>query len=80
VAAKLKTMPPGLCLRFAQEQDAELIWALAEFEKRSQLEWSVLDWKSRAIALYKRLGAQPMSEWTVYRLAGSALQDFSRIS
>jgi GNAT superfamily N-acetyltransferase len=39
-----------------------------------RLEWSVLDWNQRAIDFYKSLGAAPMSEWTIYRVTGSALQ------
>jgi len=39
-----------------------------------RLEWSVLDWNQRAIDFYKSLGAAPMSEWTMYRVTGSALQ------
>lgn len=33
-----------------------------------RLEWSVLDWNESAIDFYKRLGAVPMDEWTVFRL------------
>jgi len=39
-----------------------------------RLEWSVLDWNEPAIGFYKRLGAGPMDEWTVYRLTGDALR------
>ena len=39
----------------------------------SRLSWSVLDWNTGAIALYEGLGAQPMTEWTGYRLSGPAL-------
>ena len=39
-----------------------------------RLEWSVLDWNAPAIGFYQKLGAQPLDEWTVYRLSGSALQ------
>jgi GNAT superfamily N-acetyltransferase len=39
----------------------------------ARLEWSVLDWNAPSIAFYKSLGAVPMDEWTVYRLAGDAL-------
>lgn len=39
-----------------------------------RLEWSVLDWNESAIKLYRRMGAQPMTEWTVQRLAGEALK------
>ena len=38
-----------------------------------RLEWSVLNWNAPAIEFYKKLGAVPMSEWTVFRLAGPAL-------
>ena len=39
----------------------------------ARLEWAVLDWNEPAIGFYKRLGAIPMDEWTVFRLTGSAL-------
>lgn len=39
-----------------------------------RLEWSVLDWNEPSIKFYKSLGAEPMDEWTVYRLTGNALQ------
>ena len=38
-----------------------------------RFEWSVLDWNRNSIEFYKKLGAQPMDDWTVYRLAGAAL-------
>ena len=38
-----------------------------------RLEWSVLDWNEPAIVFYKRLGAAPMNEWTIYRVTGDAL-------
>jgi len=38
-----------------------------------RLEWSVLDWNEPAIGFYKKLGAVPMDEWTVYRLSGDTL-------
>ncbi len=39
----------------------------------ARLEWSVLDWNESAIGFYRRLGALPMNEWTVYRMTGNAL-------
>lgn len=39
-----------------------------------RLEWAVLDWNDLAIRFYLSLGAQPMSEWTVYRLTGDSLK------
>lgn len=40
----------------------------------ARLEWSVLDWNEPALAFYRALGAQPMTEWTVQRLDGDALK------
>lgn len=34
-----------------------------------RLEWAVLDWNVPAIEFYKRIGAQPLDEWTVYRIS-----------
>jgi len=33
-----------------------------------RFEWSVLNWNEKAIQFYKKMGAYPMSEWTVYRM------------
>ena len=38
-----------------------------------RFEWAVLDWNAPAIEFYKSLGARPMHDWTVFRLAGDAL-------
>lgn len=43
-----------------------------------RLEWSVLKWNAPAIGFYERLGAVPMDEWQVYRLAGEALSALAR--
>lgn len=37
-------------------------------------EWSVLDWNQRAIDFYRKLGARPMSDWTIFRVSGEALE------
>jgi GNAT superfamily N-acetyltransferase len=39
----------------------------------NRLEWAVLNWNEPAIGFYRKLGAVPMNEWTVYRLTGEAL-------
>jgi GNAT superfamily N-acetyltransferase len=39
-----------------------------------RVEWSVLDWNSPSIEFYKKLGAVPLEEWTMYRLTGESLQ------
>src|SRR5213594_3118336 len=33
-----------------------------------RMEWAVLNWNDRAIQFYRKLGAKPMDEWTVFRL------------
>ena len=43
-----------------------------------RLEWSCLDWNTPSIEFYKSLGAQPMEEWTVYRLAGQTLEEMAQ--
>ncbi len=39
-----------------------------------RLEWSVLNWNERAMEFYQELGAEPMDEWTTFRLGGEALE------
>lgn len=38
-----------------------------------RFEWSVLDWNEPAIGFYRKLGARPLDDWTVFRLNGDAL-------
>ena len=42
-----------------------------------RLEWWCLDWNEPSIAFYRSLGAEPMSDWTVYRIAGQTLRDLA---
>ena len=39
-----------------------------------RLDWWCLDWNQSAIDFYTRLGAEPMSDWTVYRLGTEAMK------
>lgn len=39
-----------------------------------RLEWACLDWNKPSIDFYLSLGAQPMDEWTTYRLTGDTLR------
>jgi GNAT superfamily N-acetyltransferase len=39
-----------------------------------RLEWRVLDWNEPSIAFYRKLGAEPLEDWTVFRVTGDALQ------
>jgi GNAT superfamily N-acetyltransferase len=60
---------------------SELLAALAAECVRcgySRLQWSVLDWNEPAIAFYRRLGATPMDDWTVFRVDGAALAALGR--
>ncbi len=41
---------------------------LAKERDCGRIEWSVLDWNLPSIKFYKGLGAEPMKDWTVYRL------------
>ncbi|CAN5292107.1 GNAT family N-acetyltransferase [soil metagenome] len=43
----------------------------------ARLEWWVLDWNSPAIEFYRAVGAEPMDDWTVFRLSGPALDRFA---
>lgn len=38
-----------------------------------RLEWWCLDWNKPSIDFYVSLGAEPMSDWTVYRITGDTL-------
>ncbi|MET8760857.1 GNAT family N-acetyltransferase [Lentzea sp. NPDC004782] len=40
----------------------------------TRLQWSVLNWNEPSIRFYESLGAVPMDEWTVMRVADEALQ------
>lgn len=40
-----------------------------------RLEWSCLDWNQPSIDFYLSLGAEPMDDWTVYRISGDALKN-----
>jgi GNAT superfamily N-acetyltransferase len=38
-----------------------------------RMEWAVLDWNTPAVEFYRRMGARPLDDWTVFRLTGTAL-------
>ena len=53
-----------------------LLERLAQIAKErgcGRMEWAVLDWNEPAIQFYRKLGAQPMEEWTVFRLTGEGI-------
>ena len=47
--------------------------AIAKERGCGRLEWWCLDWNKPSIDFYLSLGAEPMNDWTVYRVAGDAL-------
>lgn len=46
---------------------------IAMERKCGRLEWWCLDWNQSSIDFYLSLGAEPMKEWTVYRLTEKEL-------
>lgn len=42
-----------------------------------RLEWSCLDWNKPSIDFYLSLDAEPMSDWTVYRITGKTLENMA---
>ena len=54
----------------------ELLMHVAQVARErdcGRLEWSVLDWNEPAIKFYRKLGANPLDEWTTFRVTGEAL-------
>ncbi len=43
-----------------------------------RLEWWCLDWNKPSIDFYLSLGAEPMDEWTTYRVTGENLDKLAR--
>ena len=52
--------------------------SIAVERKCGRLEWWCLDWNQPSIDFYLSLGAEPMSDWTVYRIAGDTLQNLAQ--
>ena len=43
-----------------------------------RFEWVCLDWNKPSIDFYLSLGAEPLEEWTIYRMSGDKLIEFSK--
>lgn len=52
--------------------------SIAVERKCGRLEWWCLDWNEPSIGFYLSLGAEPMSGWTVYRIAGDTLANLAQ--
>lgn len=51
--------------------------AIAAERGCGRLEWWCLDWNKPSIDFYLSLGAEPMKDWTVYRIAGETLKELA---
>lgn len=45
-----------------------------------RFEWWVLDWNDPSIGFYTSLGAEPMEEWTVFRMSGKPLHALAGVN
>lgn len=45
-----------------------------------RMEWAVLNWNEPAIQFYRKLGARPNEEWTIFRLTRDGIADLARES
>jgi len=45
-----------------------------------RFEWWVLDWNDPSIGFYRSLGAEPMEEWTVFRMSGEPLRALAHVN
>ena len=43
-----------------------------------RMEWAVLDWNEPAIEFYRKLGARPNEEWTIFRLTREGIAKLSQ--
>ena len=43
-----------------------------------RMEWVCLDWNKPSIDFYRSLGAKPMDDWTIYRVAGESLEKLAQ--
>ncbi len=76
---------PGLYLEdiFVSESKRELgvgeammrhLARIANAEGCVRMEWAVLDWNP-AKSFYERLGAEPLTDWVLYRISGERLEE-----
>jgi GNAT superfamily N-acetyltransferase len=57
-----------------------LLVRLAQIAKErdcGRMEWAVLDWNEPAIQFYRKLGARPNEEWTIFRLTRDGIADLA---
>ena len=44
-----------------------------------RMEWSVLAWNEPAIGFYRKVGAEPLAEWTTFRVTGERLKKLALV-
>ena len=53
---------------------------IARDRRCGRMEWAVMDWNEPAINFYRKLGAEPLHEWTVFRLTGQEIAKLANSS
>jgi GNAT superfamily N-acetyltransferase len=51
---------------------------IAQERNCGRMEWAVLDWNQPAIQFYRKLGARPNDDWTIFRLTRDAIVQLAR--
>ncbi|MBA3543757.1 MAG: GNAT family N-acetyltransferase [Chthoniobacterales bacterium] len=54
--------------------------AIAQERDCGRMEWAVLDWNEPAIQFYRKLGARPNEEWTIFRLTRDGIGNLAGAS
>lgn len=50
---------------------------IAKQKNCGKVEWAVLDWNLPAIEFYKKLGAEPVNDWTIFRLTEDKINELA---
>ncbi len=51
---------------------------IAEARGCGRMEWAVLNWNEPAIQFYRKLGARPNDDWTIFRLTRPGIAELAR--
>ena len=51
---------------------------IARERECGRMEWAVLDWNEPAIQFYRKLGARPNEDWTIFRLARDGIAQLAQ--
>lgn len=64
--------------RYEHMEDQVKLSEIANERGLGRFEWWCLDWNKPSIDFYLSMGAEPMSDWTVYRIAGDTLKNLGK--